>query len=116
MASSPIQPPQLELFEPHHPSQVGDVQPLHIIKRVSTRGGLAGDRRQCSTTTDDSGQSAPEPPGPEPSLIIPKRRNKRGSELSQSMGSVDDNTLQAHITPTRPWQGKNAKLGLWDSY
>ncbi len=58
-------------------------RPLHIVKRSWSK--LGGRRQQgprrSSADTDESLGSAPDPPGGDRPLTIPKRRGKRGSQI-----------------------------------
>jgi hypothetical protein len=69
----------VEIDDDIHESDVPE--PLQIVKRVDPRDldGTAGEPtiRSCSTGTSESLDSAPEPPGADQPLTVPKRRVNR---------------------------------------
>lgn len=90
-------PPRLDVLQPVPSPALRRVQPLRIVKRRSTSScggaeGYNGDRgaRKCSHETDESRGSAPDPPGSETQLTVPKIRGNRSSQLFDGLDDVHE--------------------------
>lgn len=108
METSPPESPRLEFLNsvgPTAPSSLKHVVPLRIVKRSDSSCGVpsgeVGDQtpRKCSHETDESRGSAPEPPGGERKLTVPKIRGHRNSQMFESLDEVDETPVQLGRKP-----------------
>lgn len=111
MEASPLESPGLELPHPARPispPQLKCILPLRIIKRSdSSCGGPDADidddaPRKCSRETDESRGSAPEPPGGDMPLTIPKIRGNRTSQIFGSFDAIDESPVPLGRQPYVP--------------
>lgn len=86
---------RLDLLQQTSSPSLKRVQPLRIVKRRSNSDcgdpeGYSVDlaARQCSHETDESRGSAPEPPGGEMPLTIPKIRGRKSSQILDGLDDV----------------------------
>ena len=82
--------------------------PLRIIKREDKGKASQGGPRKLSSETDESFGSAPEPPGGDAPITIPKRRSQGGSS-SPGWLSKENERL---ATPVYDLEHKGRALGL----
>lgn len=104
MEASPPDSPRMELLNSSQPSStpaLKHILPLRIVKQSDNScGGPDIDLddyapRKCSQETDESRGSAPDPPGGERQLTVPKIRRNRNSQLFGSLDEVDE----SHVPP-----------------
>lgn len=102
MRDSSPEPPRLELLDSTRsisPPVLKRILPLRISKRPDSSCGRPDadldDQapRKCSQETDESRDSAPEPPGGERQLTVPKIRGHRNSQLFGSLDEVDESPV-----------------------
>lgn len=111
METFPTESPRLELLDPatpSRPSSLRHVLPLRIIKRSdSSCGWPSGNTadhapRSCSQETDGSRGSAPDLPGGQNKLTVPKIRGHRNSQMFGSLDEVDETPVPLGREPYLP--------------
>lgn len=113
--------PRLDVLQQISSPSLKSVLPLRIVKRRSNSNCDGSDSysdsqaaRQFSHETDESRGSAPEPPGSEKPLTIPKIRNHRSSQIFDDLDCLQVNPVTVDREPCAS-RGLSHELYLIDS-